>query len=325
MSNNEHDPLTVTDLTATITQACQHLTPQPLWVTGTLTSWKRSTKWGRGELALYEPNSTNVTAKIALGCPAKTAIGIERGFAQNGKTLTTGTNIVILGQLDFHPVYGLRLHVTTIRPDLIDDSQRHKDRLTYLTELQHSGRLNRQRQLTLPPTIQTIGLITPEGGDAGRQDALEILRPLPINITELRVPTAGPNAPTAIKRALGRLETQTQLIVCVRGGGAASDLSVWDDPLVVDAIALTLIPVITGVGHATNNTLAKAAAHHGAATPTAAATWVSQLLTPQPAPPTVEQITQPAAVPPVNRVVVAVLAVLVLALAAVIAYLMTTN
>ena len=64
---------------------------------------------------------------------------------------------------------------------------------------------------------------------------------------------------------------RTDLIVIVRGGGAATDLAVFDSRTLASAIAATATPVLVAVGHSTDRYLADDIAAYSAATPTAAA------------------------------------------------------
>ncbi|WP_395154933.1 exodeoxyribonuclease VII large subunit [Ilumatobacter sp.] len=91
-----------------------------------------------------------------------------------------------------------------------------------------------------------------------------------------RVAVTGPRAPVLIAQALDRLalDPRPAVTLLVRGGGPVSDFAVYDDPLVGIAIDRHRHPVVTGLGHATNTTLADRAAHTACITPTAAAQHV---------------------------------------------------
>jgi exodeoxyribonuclease VII large subunit len=83
----------------------------------------------------------------------------------------------------------------------------------------------------------------------------------------------GAQAPRSIARAIERASkaAQAELVIVARGGGAREDLDAFDDELVVRAIATSPIPVVTGIGHERDETLADLAADLYAHTPTAAA------------------------------------------------------
>jgi exodeoxyribonuclease VII large subunit len=101
-----------------------------------------------------------------------------------------------------------------------------------------------------------------------------ISRRLPlVEVTLAPVPVQGEEAPMAIVEALRSVNqvVQPEVILLARGGGSIEDLWAFNDERVVRAITQSTAPVITGVGHETDFTLADFAADLRAPTPTAAA------------------------------------------------------
>ncbi|MGA8039917.1 MAG: exodeoxyribonuclease VII large subunit, partial [Acidimicrobiia bacterium] len=85
----------------------------------------------------------------------------------------------------------------------------------------------------------------------------------------------GETSAEQVARALGRLaEEDLDLIALVRGGGSKLDLAPFDTEVVARAIAGLEVPVITGIGHETDRSIADEAAAVGLKTPTAAAEWI---------------------------------------------------
>lgn len=273
-----HAAYSVDELNALLATFIGDLTPEPVTVAGTLTAWNRSKAWQRGELVTLTNNK--VTAKLTIGCTARHGVGITRSIAETGRTLVPPVECAMTGQLTFHEQYGLRFNVHRIHPDSIDTADTQKQRDALIEDLKATGHFYRQPHMEPPSSIDVIGLITPSSGEAGRQDALAILQPLAKEIHEHRVATANADAHANIAKAIAALEHRSDIIVIVRGGGATSDLHVWDHETVAHAIARCNTPIVVGVGHATDNHIARQIAWHGANTPTAAAQHVAQLISP---------------------------------------------
>jgi len=136
----------------------------------------------------------------------------------------------------------------------------------------------RKRRVTLHP--RAIGIVSSTAG-AALHDVLTTLARRAPHVQVIVYPSAvqGSEAPAqlvqALQRAGRRAEVDT-LILC-RGGGSIEDLWAFNDEAVVRAIAACTLPVVCGVGHETDVTLADLAADLRAPTPTAAAELAAPL------------------------------------------------
>jgi len=135
------------------------------------------------------------------------------------------------------------------------------------------GLFDPQRKRPLPLFPRTIGVVTSADGAAFR-DVLRVLRRRFAGARVVLAPAAvqGEGAPGEIASALARLDRlRPDVILLVRGGGAREDLAAFDDERVVRAVAACRTPVVTGIGHEIDTTLADLAADLRAPTPSAAA------------------------------------------------------
>ncbi len=151
---------------------------------------------------------------------------------------------------------------------------RFQEFLRLKAALAEEGLFDAERKRPLPAWPQRIGLVTSPSGAALRDVLTVLQRRYPIAEVLLAATSVqGEEAPAGIRAALRELNRRAKpdLILVVRGGGSMEDLWAFNEESVVRAIAASVAPVVTGIGHATDFTLADFAADVRAATPSAAA------------------------------------------------------
>ena len=155
-------------------------------------------------------------------------------------------------------------------------------------QLEAEGLFDAARKRTLPIMPRGIGVVTSLGAAALHDVATALRRRVP-HIPVLIAPALvqGAEAPSAIAQALQQLYAlaackgepgvpDIDVILLVRGGGSIEDLWAFNDEQVARAIVQSPVPVISGVGHETDFTIADFCADLRAPTPTAAAELVAQ-------------------------------------------------
>ena len=140
-------------------------------------------------------------------------------------------------------------------------------------ELEAEGLLDPARKRPLPLWPAVVGVVTSATGAAVR-DIIRVTHDrcgVRLVIADCRV--QGEAAPESIARALEAIQRVegVEVVIVARGGGSAEDLGAFHDPRVTHAIARCRVPVISGVGHETDTTLADLVADVRAATPSNAA------------------------------------------------------
>ena len=145
-------------------------------------------------------------------------------------------------------------------------------------KLDKEGLFAPERKRLIPVMPRRIAIISSTGA-AGYADFCKIIddRWGGIDIQTAHVQVQGESAPDQMIRALHYLNEQEELpdiIVIIRGGGSADDLSCFNDELLVRAVAASRVPVVTGIGHEVDESLVDLAADLSAATPSNAAQLV---------------------------------------------------
>jgi exodeoxyribonuclease VII large subunit len=139
--------------------------------------------------------------------------------------------------------------------------------------LSAEGLFDEAKKKPIPEFPKRIGIVT-SPTTAALQDILNVLRRRQPMIQVLLSPTAvqGGDAPDGIVRALARLEQAgVDVIIMARGGGSIEDLWAFNEEVVARAMAQCAIPIISGVGHEIDFTIADFVADRRAPTPSAAA------------------------------------------------------
>lgn len=145
-------------------------------------------------------------------------------------------------------------------------------------KLEAEGLFDAARKRPLPTFPRAIGLVTSLGA-AALHDVVTALRRRAPHIPVVLAPASvqGANAPAELVRALQALYRQpsVDVILLVRGGGSIEDLWAFNDEALARTIVQSPVPVISGVGHETDFTIADFCADLRAPTPTAAAELVA--------------------------------------------------
>jgi exodeoxyribonuclease VII large subunit len=195
---------------------------------------------------------------------------VRRALAATGQEVADGVAIRCRGGVDFYGAGGrLQLVVREVDPVFTLGHLERRRRET-LAALAAAGLLEVNRALPLPAAPLAVALVTSEGS-AAYHDFLTTLEESGYGFRVLLVHAAvqGRLAERELVSAL-RLAGRAGVdcVALVRGGGARSDLAVFDSRAVAEAVARSPVPVLTGLGHEIDQAIADRVAHTALKTPT---------------------------------------------------------
>ncbi len=187
--------------------------------------------------------------------------------------LEEGLEVVVEAEVSIYAARGdLQLIVRGVEPRGLGALQLAFEQLR--RRLEAEGLFDPALKRAIPVHPRRIGLVTSPTGAAIR-DVLEVTGQrfpgIPILIAPCLV--QGESAPSEIARAIGQLAhfDDVDVVLLVRGGGSIEDLQAFNSEQVARAVRASRTPVVSGVGHETDITIADLAADARAATPSAAA------------------------------------------------------
>ncbi len=194
----------------------------------------------------------------------------------------TGLRLVAHGRIDvFEPQGTYQLYVDALQPSGFGDLALRFEALK--ARLAAEGLFDAKRKRRLPPQPRTIGIATSLSG-AVLHDMRKVLArrwPL-VRVVVSACQVQGAGSAETVVAALRRLARWTDpdtgrgtdVVILARGGGSLEDLWAFNEEIVVRAVAAHPCPIVVGVGHETDVTLAEFAADVRAATPSVAAELV---------------------------------------------------
>jgi exodeoxyribonuclease VII large subunit len=184
-----------------------------------------------------------------------------------------GDALEVHGAVSIYEVGGqYQLYADLIRP--AGEGALYQQFLRLKARLEAEGLFDAERKRPIPAWPRRLGIVTSPTGAALRDMLNTLQRRYPLlEVFLAPTPVQGDEAPPGIIAALEALNQviQPELILLARGGGSIEDLWAFNDEGVARAIAASAAPVICGVGHETDFTIADFVADLRAPTPTAAA------------------------------------------------------
>ncbi|HEY4155703.1 MAG TPA: exodeoxyribonuclease VII large subunit [Puia sp.] len=284
--------LRLSELAGRISEALQaRFASASFWVIADITNHtlRESKNYHYFELVEKDPDSNNLLAKVSGKAWGNGAVRILNFETVTGQPFTNNIRVLVNVSVEYHPVRGLQLNLIDIDPHFtlgVLEQQRRATLEKLVTEnpdfIKKAGDryLSRNNQLKLNRVIQQIALIssrTSAGGEDFKHTLLNNRFGYHFHIDEYYTPVQGDhNADLFIAKIIEVFNARKpyDALVITRGGGSQTDFLIFDNYRIGKAVAKFPIPIITGIGHQKNETIADLMANTQTKTPTKAAEFI---------------------------------------------------
>ncbi|HUW92592.1 MAG TPA: exodeoxyribonuclease VII large subunit [Bacteroidales bacterium] len=196
-----------------------------------------------------------------------------------GIKLAPGITILLKATVEYHELYGLSLNIADIDASYTAGEQALK-REAIIRRLKEEGVISMNQELSLPPYPRNIAVISSTGA-AGYEDFLKHIHNNGygfVFVTNLyEAVMQGEKTKDSVIEALNRIAEDSDkydAVVLIRGGGSATDLSWFDDYEIAFHITQFPLPLLTGIGHQKDMSVADIVSWKALKTPTAVADFL---------------------------------------------------
>lgn len=274
-----HAHITLSELQRLVKNTLHERFALPVWVSAEISEIKVNYS-GHCYLELVEKGGDNgVPQAQARAVLWRTAYPRIAGYfeAETGQRLAAGIKILAKVSVTYHELYGFSLQITDIDPAYtLGDMERQRQQT--IAQLRQEGVWDMNREAPMPTVVQRVAIVS-SANAAGYQDFCKELdkSPYRFRLTLFDAFMQGAAAEESIVAALcaaaQRME-EFDAVVVIRGGGSASDLNCFNAYRLCTHVAQFPLPVVTGIGHDKDTSVADMVAHTALKTPTAVAGWL---------------------------------------------------
>jgi exodeoxyribonuclease VII large subunit len=281
-SYNNKPVFTLLHVTRSIQKTIAERYKTPVWIKAELNKLNYYKQSGHCFPELVEKQEGRVLAQMKATIWKDDFILINREFQRVlHEPLKDGIKILFLATISFDPTHGLTLRIMDIDPSFtLGDLEREKRET--IQRLKNENLFDKNRELLLALLPQRMAVISVETSK-GYADFIKIIHANAhgYRFFHLLFPSLlqGEKAVASMIAQLNRInkvKDHFDLVVIVRGGGDDIGLSCYNDYRLARAIAEFPLPVLTGIGHSTNETVCEMISYSNAITPTKLAEWLLQ-------------------------------------------------
>lgn len=274
----EKKHITLTELAERVSMVMENPGLQQQWVVGEVSSMNAHSS-GHCYMELVERNARGTTTASlrATIWAGKYKMLASYFKAQTGSDIAQGMSLLVLCTVTFHPQYGLSLNIADIDPTYTLGEAQRQRQLT-IEQLRADGVWDMNREVELPTVVQRIAVISSDSA-AGWGDFENQIQGSPylFGIELFKAAMQGEGAAKSVIAALEKVAERMDdfdAVVIIRGGGSVTDLACFDNYDMCANIAQFPLPIITGIGHERDISVADMVANTALKTPTAVAAFL---------------------------------------------------
>jgi exodeoxyribonuclease VII large subunit len=260
----------VGELAEAINDALRRGFSDGVWVRGEITGW--SDRGQHAYFTLVDDDGTKAALNVQFFANAR--MRLRPMLQKHRLRLADGMKVRVFGYLDYYAPNGrIGLKMTGIDPKYtLGDIAQSRDEV--IRRLVADGLLDANKRRPLSPIPLRVGVVASVGTAAWHDFHDELHRSaLGFSLTVIDTRVQGEFAEEMVAAAIVTLSRRVDLdaLVVIRGGGARNELAVFDAERIARAIASSPVPVLTGLGHEVDRSVADEVAHTTLKTPTACA------------------------------------------------------
>ncbi len=273
--------LSLSQLMQGIQRLLRPLSSNSVWVIAELSEVNKSAR-GHVYIELVEKRGDQIAAKASAVIWSNGMSRLHRKLGRDlHHILRAGNQVLVQVTVDFHAVYGMKLNIQDIDPSVTLGALAVK-RQAIIDRLTVEEKIDQNKFHDLPVVPQRLAVISSPKA-AGLEDLLDQLKHNPYGFCFYAqlFPASMQGEATegdvvAQLNKIAEQDSNYDLIIITRGGGSQLDLSWFDSYAIGAAIAASPLPVLTGIGHQQDQSIADLCAHSSLKTPTAVAEFLLQ-------------------------------------------------
>lgn len=244
------------------------------WVKAEIAKLNYYPKSGHCYPDLVDKKEGKVLAQMRAIIWAGTYTDITRKFKDATKEeMKEGMTILFLVKVSFHPNHGLSLNILDIEPSFTL-GEMAREKTATIERLKKEGIFDRNKKLDIPLLPKNLAIISVETSK-GYHDFINIINGnnwgYYFHTTLFPALLQGDSAVKSLTGQLNAVKAVSErfdVVLIIRGGGGDVGLNCYDNYLLAKEVATFPLPVLTGIGHSTNETVTEMVANQNLITPT---------------------------------------------------------